>query len=340
MRTIFWFLYLGMLCLVVSCSATVEKPEKINGVSFVASRDSIEYEDVAPVIHLNSNYAAVMPFGFIRELAHPEITFNSDRQWFGETETGVKQYIEILHRQKVKVMMKPQIWVWRGEFTGFIKMAQESDWKSLEDTYSNFILTYAKVAQDMNVEMFCIGTELESFIDERPEYWSNLISDIRKIYKGKLTYAANWNEYDRTPFWTELDYIGIDGYFPLSSAKTPTLEDCKEGWITYKKDLKAFYKRYHKPILFTEFGYRSVDYAAKAPWKSDRQMDNVNLNAQSNAMQSLFEEIWGEKWFAGGFLWKWFHDHNQVGGETDTQFTPQNKPAEKIIREYYGHHRN
>ena len=335
MRTILRFLYFVMFCLILSCSATVEKPEKINGVSFVASKDTIHDKHVQPIINLNANFAAVMPFGFIRDLTHPEITFNSARQWFGETEEGAKQYIEILHNQRIKVMLKPQIWVWRGEFTGFIKMAHEPDWKALEDAYSNFILTYAKVAQDAKVEIFCIGTELEGFIDERPEYWSNLIVDIRKIYKGKLTYAANWNEYDRTPFWAELDYIGIDAYFPLSPARTPTIEECIEGWVTYKKDLKAFSKTYHKPILFTEYGYRSVDYGAKAPWKADREMTHVNLDAQSNAMQSLFEEIWNEDWFAGGFVWKWFHDHKYVGGETDSQFTPQNKPAEKVIREFY-----
>lgn len=336
MRAIFGFLYFTMFCLIHSCSATVEKPEKINGVSFVASKDSIGNEHVNPLIHLNANYAAVMPFGFIRDLAHPQITFNNERQWFGETEAGVKQYTQTLHKQQIRVMMKPQIWVWRGEFTGFIKMAHEADWKALEATYSDFILTYAKVAQDENVEIFCIGTELESFIDERPEYWSQLILDIRKIYKGKLTYAANWNEYDRTPFWADLDYIGIDAYFPLSAAKTPTLEECKQGWTSYKSDLKVFSKTYGKPILFTEFGYRSVDYAAKAPWDADRKMTNINLNAQSNATQSLFEEIWDEDWFAGGFIWKWFHDHINVGGETDSQYTPQNKPVEKLIRDFYG----
>lgn len=335
MRMVFRFLYFAILCLIFSCSATVEKPQKINGVSFVASKDSISDQHIAPLISLNANYAAVMPFGFIRELSHPDISFNTDRQWFGETAKGVKHYVENLQKQHIRVMLKPQIWVWQGEFTGYIKMTHEEDWEVLETSYSDFILTYAKVAEETNVDLFCIGTELESFVDERPAYWKKLIVDIKKIYKGKLTYAANWNEYDRTPFWSDLDYIGIDAYFPLSDKKTPTLEDCKKGWSAYKSDLKAFSKTHHKRILFTEYGYRSVDYAAKAPWKADRDMTTVNMEAQSNAMQSLFDEIWGEDWFAGGFVWKWFHDDDAVGGENDTQFTPQNKPAEAIITEVY-----
>ncbi len=318
-----------------SCAMTSPKSEKINGVSFVASRDEINDTHIKPVTNVNANYAAIMPFGFIRELSHPEISYNTKRQWFGETRIGAKQYIESLNKRHIKVMIKPQIWVWRGEFTGGIKMTSEEDWKLLEDSYSNFILEYAELAQELHVEIFCIGTELETFIDNRPEYWKQLIVDVKKIYKGKLTYAANWNEYDRTPFWHDLDYIGIDAYFPVSDEKTPTLEACRNGWKVYKPSIKTFFEAHKKPILFTEYGYRSVDFSGKEPWQSDRAMTVVNLEAQSNTLQVLFEEFWNEDWFAGGFLWKWFHDYNGVGGETDNQFTPQNKPAEAIIKSQY-----
>jgi hypothetical protein len=302
----------------------------------VASRDSIDQKHIDPIIDLNANYAAVMPFGFIRDLQHPEVIFNTDRQWFGETEMGAKQYIETLKKGHIKVMMKPQIWVWRGEFTGMIQMKTEEEWVQLENTYSNFILEYAQIAQDTHTELFCIGTELETFVAKRPEFWNRLIDNIRTVYKGQLTYAANWNEYTKTPFWSQLDYIGIDAYFPLSDKQTPTVQECKDGWITHKTEIKAYAEKFNKPILFTEFGYRSVDYAAKAPWKDDREMDTVNFEAQLNAAHALFDEFWKEDWFAGGFIWKWFHNHEKAGGENDTQFTPQNKPVEEIVRKYYG----
>jgi len=327
---------LGLFFLLNACAMTSPKKDKINGVSFVASRDSIDQKHIDPIIDLNANYAAVMPFGFIRDLQHPEVIFNTDRQWFGETEMGAKQYIETLKKGHIKVMMKPQIWVWRGEFTGMIQMKTEEEWQQLENTYSNFILEYAQVAQDTHAELFCIGTELETFVANRPEFWNQLIDDIRTVYKGQLTYAANWNEYTKTPFWSQLDYIGIDAYFPLSDKQTPTVQECKDGWITHKTEIKAYAEKFNKPILFTEFGYRSVDYAAKAPWKDDREMDTVNFEAQLNAAHALFDEFWKEDWFAGGFIWKWFHNHEKAGGENDTQFTPQNKPVEEIVREYYG----
>ena len=66
--------------------------QKINGVSFVASKDSIETDHVTLVIDVNANYVALMPFGFIKELSSPEIFFNTKRQWFGEREQGIRQY--------------------------------------------------------------------------------------------------------------------------------------------------------------------------------------------------------------------------------------------------------
>ena len=315
-----------------SCESQIEK---INGVSFVASREAVDATHIKPVVEVNANYAAIMPFGFVRDMENPEIIFNTERQWFGERSDGAKQYIEELRKQDIKVMLKPQLWIGRGDFTGYMEMKTEESWKILEDSYSKFILEYANLAQEMKVPIFCIGTELEKFVGHRSEYWQNLIKDIKKIYKGKLTYAANWDEFKRTPFWSELDYIGLDAYFPICTRQTPTFETSMNGWAQHKPVIKSIADTYQKPVLFTEFGYRSVDYAGKEPWRYDRSMNQVNLEAQVNTTKALFETFWEEDWFAGGFVWKWFIRHDDVGGEDNSQFTPQNKPAEAIIRQYY-----
>ncbi|MGB5369276.1 MAG: glycoside hydrolase, partial [Flavobacteriaceae bacterium] len=158
-------------------------------------------------------------------------------------------------------------------------------------------------------------------------------------YKGKLTYAANWDEFQRTSFWDDLDYIGIDAYFPLSDEKLPSVEQLRVGWQRWKPSIAALAKEQNKPILFTEFGYRSMDYTAKKPWLVDRDVDNVNLEAQVNATRAIMEEFWNEEWFAGGYVWKWFIEHQSAGGAKDNQFTPQNKPAEAVIGQYYKRNR-
>tara|TARA_R110002072_G_scaffold106447_1_gene232432 strand:- start:85237 stop:86244 length:1008 start_codon:yes stop_codon:yes gene_type:complete len=322
------------ICLFQSCSS---KSQKINGISFVAAGEPTTQAQIEKVKNVHANYAAVMPFAFIRNLEAPTLFFNTERQWYGERREGVKQYVESLHANDIKVMLKPQIWIWRGEFTGYLKMATEKEWQTLENSYREFILLYAELAAETDVNLFCIGTELEQFIVHRPEYWNNLITEVKEIYKGKLTYAANWDEYKRVPFWKQLDYIGVDAYFPVSEEKTPKIVDAQRGWQPWKIEMQKVSEAHGKSILFTEYGYRSVDFAGKEPWKSDRDMIEVNLTAQVNLTQALFNEMYHEPWFAGGFIWKWFIAHDKVGGPENSQFTPQNKPAEETIKNFFKH---
>ncbi|MEH6406976.1 MAG: glycoside hydrolase [Leeuwenhoekiella sp.] len=319
--------------LLAGCMSKV--PIKIKGVSYVASRDTIVQAHIDPLLKLGATHAAVMPFGFIRSLDHPELIYNTDRQWFGETYGGVENYIQELHKNNIAVMIKPQIWVWRGEFTGDMLMKNDADWKELESSYEDFILLYAKLAKDNKVEIFCIGTELYNFVDTRTAFWKQLIEKVRKVYSGKLTYAENWDKVDKFPLWDDLDYIGVDAYFPVAQSATPTVAEARKGWAPHKSMLKSLSRKHNKPILFTEFGYRSVDFAGKEPWQSARQDGGVNLEGQTNLIEALFDEFWDETWFAGGFVWKWHHDHLNSGGQLDNRFTPQNKPAEAYLRMRY-----
>lgn len=323
-----------LLISIIFCNCSGQEA-KINGVSFVASPQEINESHINPVVHVNANWAAVMPFGFVKNLKAPTVVFNTERQWWGERADGAKRTIELLNQRKIKVMLKPQIWVWRGEFTGDIDMDSEADWKTLETSYEEFIMLYAQLAEEMKVPILCIGTELHTFVQKRPDYWKVLIQKIRTVYEGKLTYAENWDQFANVPFWEQLDYIGVDAYFPLSERKTPSVIELKQGWQRHKTKIIALQRTIEKPVLFTEYGYRSVHYTGKEPWNSSRTKGDVNLEAQKNALTALYEEFWDEPWFAGGFLWKWFHNHEKVGGEDNNMFTIQNKPSEKLIQSLY-----
>ncbi|WP_234859451.1 glycoside hydrolase family 113 [Aquimarina aquimarini] len=318
----------------IFCACSGQHP-KINGVSFVGAPNEITAATIDPIVNVNANWAAVMPFGFIKSLDTPKIVFNMDRQWWGERRDGAKKTIELLQNREINVMLKPHIWVWHGEFTGDIDMISEEDWKTLEKSYEKFIMFYAELAEEMNTPIFCIGTELHTFVQKRTDFWSQLIPKIKTVYKGKLTYAENWDQYTKVPFWDQLDYIGIDAYFPLSQSKTPNVEELKKGWQKHKNAIVTLHTKIKKQVLFTEYGYRSVYNTAKEPWDSNRLEGNIDLQGQENALTAIYQEFWNEPWFAGGFLWKWYHNHSEVGGADNNRFTIQNKPSEQLIKEFY-----
>lgn len=330
MRHFYFFL------LSVWLAACTPQAPRINGVSFVASGEAVTPGQVTQLRQLNANYAALMPFGFVRAVNDPNLVFNSERQWFGEREEGVRQYIGELRKQGIEVMLKPQLWIYNGRYTGHMEMDTEAHWKQLEEGYRDFILTYAKLAAQEQVPLFCIGTELERFIAQRPEFWAALIAEVKTVYSGQLTYAANWDEYKRVPFWEDLDFIGVDAYFPVSDSGSPSIAEARAGWQPWKQELQSVSEKYGRPILFTEYGYRSAHLAGKEPWDSTRDQRAVDLEAQSRLLTALYEEFWDEPWMAGGFLWKWFIAHDAAGGDGNSFFTPQNKPAEEVVRAFYG----
>lgn len=308
--------------------------QKINGLSYVASNDSVRWEYVKPIIDVHANYVTLMPYGYTTNKTNSKVEFNNKQQWFGEQVHGIHQYAKELQKNGIKIMLKPQLWI-RGGFTGDLIMNTEEEWQSLETTYSKFILTYATTAEKIKAPIFCIGTELQQFVSLRPEYWSKLIKKIKKIYSGKLTYAANWDEFQQVPFWDQLDYIGIDAYFPLTEKESPSISDYEAGWLLHKEKIKKTHQKYGKPVLFTEFGYRSVNYAGKKPWDYSSTIGEVNFQAQSNGLQAIYNQFWNEHWFAGGFVWKWFMWHDRVGGLKDNRFTPQNKPAQELLSKLF-----
>ena len=309
---------------------------KINGVSFVASVNPLDENAFVPVANINANWVAIMPYAFNHSGA-TKITYNTPRQWWGERAEGVIGSIKLAQKKGLKVMLKPHVWVigegWTGDFT----LATESDWREWENQYSNYILDYVKIADSLNVEIFCMGLEYRKVVAQRPEFWGNLADKIRTIYGGKITYAANWDNYQNIPFWDKMDYISIDAYFPLSQKDTPTVDELVALWEQPFRDIEALQLKHQKPILFTEFGYRSINKGAGRHWELPTQ-GTPNMEIQSNALQALFNKFWQQTWFKGGFLWKWFNFHKTAGGTDNSRHTPQNKPAELVVKNHYAEH--
>ena len=314
-------------------SISIFGQSKINGLSFVASNREIKNEYIKPVLKINANWITLMPFAFQKDISDSKIIYDHIRQWWGERKIGIQKTAEMFHNKNIKIMLKPQIWIPNG-FTGHIKMNSETDWIAFENNYEKFILDYAKVAQTTNCELFCIGTELNFFVVSRPDFWNELIKKIRKIYSGKITYAENWDTFENVPFYSDLDFIGIDAYFPLSNEKTPEIKQLVKAWKPIKSKIEKLSKKFDKKIIFTEFGYQSKDFTAKEPWEHSKK-SAVNLIAQQNSLAVIFASFWKEKWFEGGFLWKWYDNHEQVGGNLDTDYTIQNKPSEQILAKFY-----
>ena len=310
-----------------------DEAKKISGVSLVNPPRKINQEKMGEVKRINAEWVAVIPYGFSRS-GQPEVTFDHSQQWWGEQTEGSCTLIEYAKVHKLKVMLKPHVWVMGEGWTGDFDLNESEDWLIWERDFSKYILHYAKVADSLDVEIMCIGTEYRIPARERPEFWRGLIKEVRKVYAGKVTYASNWDNYENIVWWDDVDYIGLDAYFPLAEGVHPKIEEIESGWSLVIENLSSFARRWDKQILFTEYGFQSANGAAGKHWEVDKSENNINEQLQADAYEATYRSLMDKSWFAGGFLWKW-HFNARNGRWRGTEWTPQNKPAEKVIAKWY-----
>jgi hypothetical protein len=239
---------------------------------------------------------------------------------------SVAETVKLAHSLGLKVMLKPHVdWDqggWRGWFYHADDESREAWWQE----YHAMIGEYTALAIALGVEMICIGCEFGD-INKDPhsaKSWQLLISNIRSIYKGMLTYAANWGyeheaEYNRPGLagvWEQLDIIGIDAYYPLSTKRSPTLNELRAGWRwaanpwwedqkqNHVDQLWRLAAQQHKPVIFTEIGYPFSDYAAKNPGGEPESGWAENDALQANCFRAVFD-VWGPiEWMRGAFFWQ------------------------------------
>lgn len=340
----YFYLILPAICLFLSSTCNGLQPSsecewqpesRIKGLSFTAPPKPFPENPMPAVQAVNADWIAVIPYGFTRP-AKAHVSFNIDWQWWGEKTEGVVSTIETAHTAELKVMLKPQVYI-PGGWVGDLDFDKDSDWQAWEKDYETYILTMAEIADSLQVEMFCVGTEFRKSVSKRPQFWHQLIRKIRDIYDNKLTYSANWDDYENISFWNEMDYIGINAYFPLIDDKTPSISNLQKSLKSYINKIQRFACRQNKPILFTEYGYLSVDKCAYNTWELEAEIKQLPINeqAQANAIEALLTELKQYDWWAGGFLWKWFPNGEGGEGYNYRDYTPQGKKAEQILKECY-----
>ncbi|WP_406345042.1 glycoside hydrolase family 113 [Streptomyces sp. NBC_00648] len=247
----------------------------------------------------------------------------------GETasDASLRRITALAHRAGLKVMLKPHVDLVDGTDRAEIRPADRAAWFA---SYEKFITHYAAIGNDTGAERFVVGTELAGVSGDL-EPWRRVIAAVRARYREPLTYAANYDEYAKVPFWPELDVIGIDAYWPLGSAPTADAGKLGQVWRPVADELAAFSGRQHRKILFTEAGYTSQRGSTTAPysWTVSKRQDT---DEQAAGYRALLDTFTGRDWWAGVCWWMW--DDWPDSGETPAKlaYTPHGKPAEEVLR--------
>ncbi|MBF9231767.1 glycoside hydrolase family 113 [Microvirga alba] len=270
----------------------------------------------------------------------------------GESDTfsQVKAAIQDGVARGLNVVLKPHVETDNRVWRALIEPTNPDLWFA---NYKAMMVQYAKVAQEAGAAMICVGTEMKSMSGAQyTAKWVDIINAVRSVFSGKVTYAATDEEAKVVQFWDKVDYIGVDAYFSMTDSNNPTVDELVASWIgkpttgssreiygdtSVIDTWKNLSEQWGRKVIFTEIGYGSYDGVNKSPgWLVGNTADNQE---QKDCYEALFKVMttYGGQWLDGALLWSYqaFAHPGPDGGLPDTDFTPQDKPANAVITAGY-----
>lgn len=281
-----------------------------------------ELDDLA---QLGVNWVSIHPYARIRADGTIESRLSVD----GPAPEWIARPIREAHARGLSIMVIPHVaywgspWSWRGA----IDFQKPEDRARFFRTYGDFLAEVARAAQ--GADGFSIGNELDRLVCCESD-WRAIIARLRGLTSSKLTYASNWSDYARVPFWDALDAIGVEAYFPLGEKADPSAEELAAAWRGRIAELHALHERTGKPVVFTELGYTLSLEAATRPWADGHVPGEQRAQAealQQRCLSAALAAIEPEReWLRGAFLWKWF-----VGRSRGESFAMQSPAMRAVI---------
>jgi hypothetical protein len=254
------------------------------------------------------------------------------------TEAALRRTFQEARELQLRILFFPTInlrdeadnaqW-WRGNI-------EPSDWDLWWRNYTEFNVHLARIAQEEGVEWYSLGTEMGS-THRFPDRWRQLARDVRRVFKGKLTYSVNFDSHDSFTFGDCLDVIGMNTYDPIAKHDNyPTEAQVRDAWWWIVNKARTLQARFDRPVMITEVGYPSVAGANQGPWdfRTDKAKD---LPLQKFLLDGAFGVL--RNWSDGAAVFYYLYGENlnvkPVGGPEDRTYAVWGKPAEATLRDYF-----
>lgn len=164
----------------------------------------------------------------------------------------------------------------------------------------------------------------EMVMSERREtQWRQVIAEIRRDFKGLVSYNTDKYQEHNVAWWDCVDVISSSGYYPV------------DDWERQLDRIEAVVSKFQKPFFFAEAGCMSVTGSKNVPNDWTVRGD-IDLDGQSEWYRAMFDACGKRSWVRGYALWSWtdrLYAANRAAKQGDYELF--GKPAEKVIYEYY-----
>lgn len=253
---------------------------------------------------------------------------------FAQNRAAVLAAIRQARAAGLKVLVVPHLWVESGGWRALVDPGSDAGWAAWAAAYRRFAVTWAEVAREGGAEMFAVGVEQRSWVtSSRAPSYVEIIRAVRAVYPGLVTYSANWDDAEDSVILGELDVIGVNAFFPLTTREGATRAELVRGGEEVRAKMDRLAARWARPVMFAEIGYTTRRDPALRPWEWPDGMKNVVVDeqAQADAYFGLLAPMLASPSFAGFFVWRVYADPDDVSQESEWGFSPRGKLAERVV---------
>jgi hypothetical protein len=288
-------------------------------------------------LRLGATWISLTPFGRAWDLKSTGVDKTFELP-FAENQRGMRRAVKQAHARGLRVLLVPHLWVESGGWRAEIDPETEEGWRRFAESYRSYVMAWARFAEAERVDMLAVGVELRSWVTttHAPSFFP-VLRDVRATYSGLLTYAANWDDADRTVIWGELDVIGINAFYPLTDKANASDVELLQGGMEVGKKVRALAEMWQRPIVFNEFGYTARADPALRPWEWPDHMSGVTADAraQAAAYRGLLAGMLREPTLIGAFVWRLYADPDDLSQEAEWGFSPRGREAELWLRDAF-----
>jgi hypothetical protein len=297
-------------------------------VFFMSSRNCyrpVEYENTLNKLLLAGvNTVFIITFYYVKDEIADSIFATKETV----PDSILCKIIEHTRAKGIEPILKPHIDLMNSMPRYLMKPTNMSRWIGF---YKDILLRYIEISNTYGLNKIVIGTEINNIADCK-EFHALIRDTLRHNYNGELLYASSFDHFLSSSIWSEVDAIGVNAYFNLCQRDDCLQADLVQSWNYWLNIIDRISISKKKPVFITEIGYYSRDGCAINPgdWSKG---GHINFDEQAQAYEALLCQAYAFNNIKGIFWWQW--ELNNLWENDSSDYTPNNKPAEQILRKFW-----
>ncbi|MBR6030266.1 MAG: 1,4-beta-xylanase [Clostridia bacterium] len=236
----------------------------------------------------------------------------------------VSRVCEAARELGLQICMKAMVNCRDGYWRAYIRffdhdVPTEPGWDAWFLSYGRHVARVAEMAAENRADMLCVGCEMVG-ADGQADRWRRLISDVRGVYPGPVTYNCDKYQEDHVSWWDAVDVISSSGYYPMDE-----IDD-------NLRRIEAVSRREGKPFLFMEAGCPSR-YGSEHRPNDWRFGGAVSEKAQADWYCAFTQALSRHPFVRGSVWWDWpaLRLYPEADGPQNPGYCTYGKEANRIL---------